>query len=96
MKICILGETYTLNFVKGLIDSEGLEGFCDAHSFKICVDASLKENKRVLKRVLLHEICHAYAFESGLHEVLSHQALEQFCQTMSSVIGKLHPRLLGR
>jgi hypothetical protein len=75
--------------VKGLIERDGVEGFVEPHKFLICIDASLKKNKRVFDRVLAHELCHCYAFESGLHEILSHQALEQFCQTMSSLICSL-------
>ena len=89
----ILGETYRLKLVKGLMERDGCEGYCEPHSYLICVDASLRRNKRVFRRVLLHELCHAYAFESGLHEILSAQALEQFCQTMSSLVDKLHPQL---
>jgi hypothetical protein len=88
-KFQVLGETYALNLVKGLMDDDGCEGYCDAHNYAIFVDASLMKNKRVFRRVLLHELCHAYAYESGLHEFLSGQALEQFCQTASSFIDSL-------
>lgn len=93
MTIHILGESYQVKFVTGLIERDGIEGYCEAHKFLICIDSSLKKNPRVFRRVLLHEICHAYAYESGLHEVLSGQSLEQFAQTMSSLIDKLHPQL---
>ncbi len=86
-EILILGETYRLKRVKGLLASEQLEGYVSPHEYLIVVDASL--GGRVLERVLLHEIAHAYAFESGLHEILSSQAIEQFCQTISALISQL-------
>lgn len=92
--IQILGEVYQLKHVKGLMEREHCEGYCDPHSYTIFMDASLRRNKpRVYRRVLLHEICHAFVFESGLHEFMSHQANEMFAQTMSGLVDKLYPQL---
>lgn len=93
--ISILGEIYQLKHVIGLMERDGCEGYCDPHSYTIFVDDSLRRNnKRVYRRVLLHEICHAYAFESGLHEFMSHQACEMFAQSMSGLVDTLYLQLL--
>ena len=88
--IQVLGETYRLKLVSGLIEREGCEGYCDPYSYTIVIDKALMKNKRIFRRVLLHELCHAFAIEAGLHEFMSGQSLEMFCQTMSSFIDKLH------
>lgn len=86
----ILGQTYRFKLASGLIERDGIEGYVDPHSYLICVDSSLKKNRRVFDRVLAHELAHAYCLESGLHETLSATALEMVCQTMSSFICQMH------
>lgn len=86
-KISVLGQEYKIKQVKGLMEKENIEGSCSSHEYLISVDASLKG--LVLRRVLYHEIGHAYCYESGLHEIMSHQALEMFCQTFSGLIESL-------
>lgn len=86
-KISVLGQVYSLKLVEGLMERDQLEGYVSPHEYLICVDKSLKG--QVLRRVLLHELAHAYAFECGLHEFLSGQSLEMFCQTFSSLISHL-------
>lgn len=86
-KISVLGHDYKIARVRGLMEKEGIEGSCSSHEFLISVDASLKG--LVLRRVLYHEIGHAYCYESGLHEIMSHQALEMFCQTFSGLLESL-------
>ncbi len=83
----MLGETYTVKRVHGLIAREQIEGYVDPHLFVIGIDASLKG--RILERVWLHELAHVFAMESGLHEFLSEQAPEMFCQGFSGVVSKL-------
>lgn len=92
--VSILGEIYQLKHVIGLMERDGCEGYCDPHSYTIFIDDSLRRNnRRVYRRVLLHEICHAYAFESGLHEFMSHQACEMFAQSMSGLVDTLYLQL---
>lgn len=85
--ISVLGETYRFKRVSGLIESEKLEGYVSPHEYTICIDSSLKG--RVFKRVLLHEICHAWLIECGLHETMGHQALEMVCQSFSALVSQL-------
>lgn len=90
-KISILGQDYTIKPVKGLMERESIEGSCSSHEFLISVDASLRG--LVLRRVLYHEIGHAFCYESGLHEILTGQALEQFCQTFSGLYESLKDKV---
>lgn len=85
--IQILGQPYRIVLDKGLIKREGIEGYVLAYEYVIGIDASLKG--LVLRRVLYHEIGHAYCYESGLHEILTGQSLEQFCQTFSGLLESL-------
>lgn len=87
--VCILGETYKIRIVKGLAEAQGCDGCLEPYLFLISLDAGLLKSPRALKRTLLHEIGHALAFESGLHDVLPHAALEQFCQAFSGCVDKL-------
>lgn len=87
-RIKVLGESYQIKLVDGLMD-EGIEGLCCPHQYLIKIDKSLFKNKRAYKKVLWHEIGHAFAFESGLHEFLSAQSLEMFCQTFSNFMCQL-------
>ena len=56
------------------------------HEHLIIIDESLRKNNPVMLRVLWHEIGHAFALESGLHEYTHTQAQEQFCQTFSALV----------
>lgn len=85
--IKVLGETYRVVFKKNLMESEGLEGYADPHNYLIVVDASLKGRARL--KAFWHEVGHAFAFESGLHEFLSADAREMFAQTFSVFLCQL-------
>lgn len=77
--INILGTYYTVSVSNSKKNPrlKDFDGFCDASSKEICVNdftdmdenderAQCKDVKSVIKRVLLHEIIHAFLFESGL------------------------------
>lgn len=85
--VTVLGEVYKIKLVTGLMEADGVEGFCDAHLYMICIDKSIK--KRALAKVYWHEVGHAFAYESGLHEFLSPQAREMFAQTFSNFMCKI-------
>lgn len=87
-QVNILGQTYKLKLDKELA-AEGLEGYVEMPTYTIQIDASLKENEQYLLRTVWHEIAHAYAMESGLHEFLQPQAREMFCQTISALVIQL-------
>lgn len=87
----MLGESYEILYEKGLSDKDGLEGYTDPHGYKIVIDSSFKEKgkERALDKVFWHEVGHAFAFESGLHEFLSADAREMFAQTFSVFLCQL-------
>ena len=87
--IYVLGERYELRVVKGLIAEHGAEGMFLPPKRTLLIDDSLLEHPSYLLRTLWHEIAHAYALESGLHETLSPDALEQFCQSFSACVIQL-------
>lgn len=88
----VLGETYSVKFIKGLAENQGLDGYADPENYVIALDERLKKNTRVLKRVYWHEVAHCFAFESGLAESLSREAIEMFCQNLSGMICQLNRR----
>lgn len=76
VKINILGTEYTINELKRhwckMLEEN--DGFCDDSSKEIVIvylepGADSKKNlEDVRKKILRHEIVHAFAFESGLAE----------------------------
>ena len=80
----VLGQTYKIIRVKGLTENHSLHGLCDAESKTIHLDSKLKG--KYLKRIMLHEIAHAFAFECGLCEFMDTQSSEMFAQCLSSFL----------
>lgn len=77
-KVQILGTTYKISF-KNEKDEPNLEsnwGFCDFHTKEICIrddiEVETKDSCKNLvdfkKKVMRHEILHAFLYESGLRE----------------------------
>lgn len=87
--IKVLGEVYKVSLVEGLIESEQAEGLCCPTSYTISIDSSLTSSPRAFLKCYWHEVGHAFAFESGLHDSLSPQACEMFAQAFSNFICKL-------
>ena len=80
----VLGVVYEINVVKRSDDpcmsKNNFDGWCDKTSKKICVAAEDDENEldvyeQYLKKIIRHEIIHAFLFESGLGENWSHPAI---------------------
>ena len=72
-KIDVLGTKYTILFMP----LEECDGYCDKTTHKIVVatkgsDVNLGDFDVYQKKVLRHEIIHAFLFESGLHENWEH------------------------
>ncbi len=84
--ISILGEVYKIQVIEGLAEAQGCEGFTDSSKYTIGLDGGLIANPRCLKRVLWHEIGHAFCFEVGLAEFLPEAILEMFCQSFSGMM----------
>lgn len=79
MKINVLGTSYSVykkNRKKDDILSK-CDGYCDKTSKKIVVIEKDEDNELEMfevyqRKVLRHEIIHAFLFESGLHENFEH------------------------
>ena len=79
MQVCILGTKYTVIECDENKDErlKECDGYCDKTTRKIVVikeppNSSLGDWEQYRKKVLRHEIVHAYLFESGLHENYRH------------------------
>ena len=80
MKVNILGTEYTIDILSKQEDKflENMDGYCDKTSKRIVVRAidetnELDDYSVYLKKILRHEIIHAFLFESGLHENFKHE-----------------------
>lgn len=78
-KINVLGAQYTIDFKDRAEDAllENADGYCDKTTKKIVVakkdeECNLGDFLEYQKKVLRHEIIHAFLFESGLHENFEH------------------------
>ena len=81
-QVSVLGETYVIKRIASLMEREGCEGWCCSHTYTIAIDSSIKG--RALAKVYFHEVGHAFAFESGLHEFMNPQSREMFAQAFAN------------
>lgn len=79
MKINVLGTEYTISEHHDTEDEtlKKFDGYCDKTSKKIVIakkasDCDLDDFEVYRKKILRHEIIHAFLFESGLHENFEH------------------------
>lgn len=79
MIINVLGTEYTVEDCEAADDKylEKYDGYCDKTSKRIVVvkprvDDELDDFEVYRKKVLRHEIIHAFLYESGLHENFEH------------------------
>lgn len=80
MTIDVLGAAYDITVKSAQEDAylKNADGYCDKTTRKIVVkvkddDCELGDFERYQKRVMRHEIIHAFLFESGLDENWAHQ-----------------------
>lgn len=80
LKINVLGAKYTILEKTPEQDSylNECDGYCDKTTRKIVIkkrspDCQLEDFERYRRKVLRHEIIHAFLFESGLHENFRHE-----------------------
>ena len=80
MKINVLGTEYTINECSPEEDKTlcDIDGYCDKTTKVICItkktpDSNLGDWGIYRKKILRHEIIHAFLFESGLHENFEHK-----------------------
>lgn len=79
-RVNILGTPYTVEYLPRSKDKylENCDGYCDKTSKRIVVETepegcSLDDYPAYQRKVTRHEVIHAFLFESGLHENMSHQ-----------------------
>lgn len=75
----VLGTTYTLSVLSESEDAilRTCDGYCDKTSKRLVVsspgkDCELDDFSVYQRKVVRHEVLHAYLFESGLHENMAH------------------------
>ena len=100
MKVNILGTDYTIIECSAEENKllNDMDGYCDKTTKEICVatktdDCNLGDFEVYRKKVLRHEIIHAFLFESGLHENLQHSRWGHD-ETMVDWVAVQFPKLL--
>ena len=78
MKVNILGTEYTIESHSKAEDTylENCDGYCDKTSKQIVIgtdNTDLSNFDVYYKKVMRHEIIHAFMYESGLHENWKHE-----------------------
>ena len=80
MKVNILGTEYTIEKKSKTEDTflNQCDGYCDKTTKKIVIktkdeDNELDDYEVYEKKIMRHEIIHAFLFESGLHENWEHK-----------------------
>ena len=80
MKVNILGTEYTIEECSVEEDTllNDMDGYCDKTSKRIVIskpspDSSLGDFDVYRKKIMRHEITHAFLFESGLWECVEHE-----------------------
>ncbi len=86
-KINVLGHTYRIIEKPKMSESAGHDGLCDATNKIIYLDKGLHKEDKL--RVLMHEIMHAYQFESGFCDVLDRQAQELLAEGMAGFLSSI-------
>lgn len=99
MRVNVLGTIYTIREVERHKDKdlEGANGYCDNTTKEIVIakkdkNCNLGNFEAYRKKVLRHEIIHAFLFESGLHENFQHQEYGHE-ETMVDWIAVQYPKL---
>ena len=79
MKLDVLGTEYEISELSKAEDSmlETCDGYCDKTSKRIVIitksdECNLDDFEVYRRKILRHEIIHAFLFESGLHENFEH------------------------
>ncbi len=99
-KINVLGTEYTIEYASKKENEflERCDGYCDKTSKRIVVltkddDCELDNFEEYQKKVIRHEITHAFLFESGLQENFKHEEWGHE-ETMIDWVAIQFPKLL--
>ena len=96
----ILGTLYTVSFRPESKDEllKGCDGYCDWTTRTIVVEkemnGDLGNTGRYAKKVLRHEIVHAFLFESGLSEATNYDGAWARNEEMVDWIARQGPKLI--
>lgn len=100
-KINILGTEWTILFSDERKDKilERCDGYCDKTSHRIVVTSEPEDNElkfftEYQKKVIRHEIIHAFLFESGLHGCMNTEKQSEHDEQMVDWIAAQFPKLL--
>lgn len=100
MKINILGTEYTIQKHLGQDDERlnGCDGYCDWTTKNIVLaqnveGSNLGDMTCYMKKVLRHEIIHAFFLESGLHECSGETAAWAANETMVDWFARQGPKI---
>ena len=99
MKVSILGTEYTIQKHSKKDDKylETCDGYCDKTSKRIVVNidnGDLDDFDVYIKKVLRHEIIHAFLYESGLWENFKHDTWGHD-ETMVDWVAVQFPKILN-
>lgn len=99
MKVSILGTEYTIQKLSRNEDNylKNCDGYCDKTSKRIVVNTDNDDLDNVevyIKKVLRHEIIHAFLHESGLQENFKHDTWGHD-ETMIDWIAVQFPKILN-
>lgn len=99
-RVRILGTEYTVIIASKEDDAflNSCDGYCDKTSKKIVIKEKDKNNELDLfeeyqKKIMRHEIIHAFLFESGLHENFKHEEWGHD-ETMIDWVAAQFPKIL--
>lgn len=100
MKVNILGTEYTITECSGEDDEliKSMDGYCDKTTKSIVIsiptpDCNLGDWQVYRKKIMRHEIIHAFLFESGLHENFEHAKQFGHEETMIDWIAVQFPKM---
>ena len=101
MKVNILGTEYKIKECTVEEDSclKECDGYCDKTTKTIVItkptpDCNLGDWEWYRKKVMRHEIIHAFLFESGLHENFEHAKQFGHDETMIDWVAVQFPKML--
>lgn len=100
MKINVLGTEYSVDVKTKTEDSylQECDGYCDKTTKRIVVAAEEADNELgsyevYQKKIIRHEIIHAFLFESGLHENFEHSKQYGHEETMIDWMAIQFPKM---
>ena len=85
-KFCVLGQDVTIEYSsKPIVDDQGryLAGFFDIKKNHIVIHT---ESEKETMKTLIHELTHSIIYRSGVAQIITIEAQEILCESMSHFI----------